>query len=243
MSEFPLGASVGRWRIVETLYGGPDRGMYRGDGRVLVTMGPPQQERHDGLRSRLATQIAGVTPLLAIETIVGEGVPYDVLVEAEPDGAPVTFARPSDALGVSRGLARCVANAHASGIVLGGIRPELVYASGDAFSGLAPRAEPFLSGARPRSYGVPPCFHEVYASPEALALAPTTTASDVFSLAATIVYLLDGRPPFEGAALHERMSAALHGRTRALALPAPILAALAPTPSQRPDADALVAAL
>jgi serine/threonine protein kinase len=87
---------------------------------------------------------------------------------------------------------------------------------------------------------VPPCFDEIYTSPEALALAPTTTASDVFSLAATLVYLLEGKPPFEGATLHERMAAALHARTRTLVLPDLLRSALATSPAQRPAAATLL---
>jgi hypothetical protein len=247
LPEFPQGATIadGRWTIVEALRGGPDRGMFRatGRGRALVTMGPPQRSPRSELEARFALPVDGVAPLLTIAAVVGEGVLYDVLVEAEPDGAPLTQRRVADPRGVARGLSEIVARAHAAGHVLGGIRPELVYSDGDACTGVAPRAEPFLASSTERSYGVPPCFDEVYLSPEALALAPTTHASDVFSLCATIVYLVDGAPPFAGANLLERMSAALRGATRSLAIDPEIRAGLAASPGDRPDARAIAAAL
>lgn len=247
MSEFPEGAAIanGRWTITETLRGGPDRGMFRATGtcRALVTMGPPQRDDHDAVRMRLALAVPGVAPLLAITTAAGEGVPYDVLVEGEPEGAPVTARRPDDPRAVARGLAATVARAHAAGHVLGGIRPELVYAAGAAFTGVAPRAEPFLALAMERSYGVPPCFDEVYASPEALSLLPITAASDVFSLCATLVHVLEGTPPFAGANLLERMAAALRGMHRPTAVHPTIVAGLATSPAARPDAAAVLAAL
>lgn len=170
-------------------------------------------------------------------------MPYDVLVEAEPDGAPLTERRPEDPRAVARGLAATVARAHAAGHVLGGLRPELVYATRDGFTGVAPRAEPFLALATERCYGVPPCFDEVYASPEALSLLPTTAASDVFSLCATLVAILEGTPPFAGAHLLERMAAALRGTHRPTAVHPTIIAGLSAAPQARPDAAAVLAAL
>jgi hypothetical protein len=247
MSGFPVGASIaeGRWTITEALFGGPDRGLFRasGEAAALVTMGAPQRRPRAELEARLALPVVGIAPLLAITTVIGEGVPYDVLVEREPPGEPVTRQRPASARAVGRELAEIVARAHASGVVLGALRPELVYSDGARCTGVAPRAETFLAGSAERSYGVPPCFDEVYLSPEALSLLPLTPASDVFSLCATLAYVLEGAPPFPGDTMLERMSAALRGAARAHALDPVIGEGLAADPSRRPTIDAIVAAL
>jgi hypothetical protein len=235
----------GRWTLTETLCGGPDRGMFRASGDVpaLVTIGAPQQRPHAELARKFAYVIAGVTPFFTIQPVTIEGIRYDALVEAEPVGAPITVKRPADGRAVARGLVEIVARAHAVAQVLGGIRPELVYAEGATCTGIAPRAEPFLAGASARSYGVPPCFDEVYLSPEAISLEAITPASDVFSLCATLVYLLEGEPPFPGESLMERITAAMHGRPRPTAVAPAIIAGLAADPRKRPDVTAILAAL
>lgn len=245
--RFPEGIRIadGRWTIVETLRGEPDRGMYRaaGDPPALVTMSSPQQRPHAELRARLGHAVPGVAPLIAITTVTLDGVDHDALVEREPDGEPLTRRRPADPRAVGRELAAIVARAHAAGHVLGGIRPELVYTDGARCTGVAPRAEPFWAGASERCYGVAPCFEQVYQSPEALALRPVTPASDVFSLCATLAYLLDGEPPFAGATLVDRLAAALRGAHRQLGGPAVLRAGLAADPERRPSAAAVAAAL
>ncbi len=235
----------GRWTLTETLRGGPDRGMFRGTGDVpvLVTLGAPQRRSHVEVARQLAYVVPGVAPLLSIEAVTIERVRYDALVEREPEGAPVTVDRPLDVRAVAHGLVEIVAHAHAAGQVLGGLRPELVYAQGATCTGIAPRAEVFLAGASERSYGVPPCFDEVYLSPEAISLAPLTLASDVFSLCATLVFILEGAPPFAGDSLLERIAAALRGTTRPLSVPSVIAAGLATDPTHRPDVVAVRAAL
>ncbi len=240
-----MNVAAGRWTIVETVCGGPDRGVFRASGepRALVAMGPPQQRPHAELRGRFGYACEGIAPLLAIETVTMEDVAYDALFEAEPAGKPITTLRVADPRRVARELAEIVARAHALGYVLGGIRPELVYADEARCTGVAPRTEPFIAGARERSYGVPPCFDTVYASPETLSLEPATRASDVFSLSATIAFLVDGRAPFEGSTLIERMRAALRGTTRALATEPTLRSGLAVNPAQRPDAETIAAAL
>ena len=235
----------GRWTLTETLCGGPDRGMFRASGDVpaLITIGSPQRRSHVELARHFAYVIAGVTPFFTIQAVTIEGVRYDALVEAEPAGAPITVKHPSDGRAVARGLVEIVARAHAVGQVLGGIRPELVYAEGAKCTGLAPRAEPFLAGASERSYGVPPSFDEVYLSPEAISLAAITPASDVFSLCATLVYVLEGEPPFPGESLMERVTAAMNGCPRPVAVAPAIIAGLEADPRKRPDVTAVLAAL
>jgi hypothetical protein len=220
--------------------------MYRGrgeDGRVLVTMTAPQTVAHAELVRRLAIGVEGITPLLDVTTVVIEGVPYDVLVEAEPEGAALTNFRMEDSAAVARGLAAHVARAHAAGRVLGGIRPELVYTDGYVCTGLAPRAEWFFMTAGGRCYGVPPCFDEVYLSPEMLSLAQPTPASDVFSLCATLAWILDGVPPFPGRTLIERLGAAMQGSPRRLDVDPVIVAGMRANPADRPQLSAIQAVL
>ena len=243
----PEGARIagGRWTIIETLRGGPECGMYRaiGDGPALVTLGSPQRLPHAELSVRFGHAVDGVAPLAGIAAVTLDGVDHDALIECEPRGEPVTGRRPADPRAVGRELAAIVARAHAAGDVLGGIRPELVYAEGARCTGLAPRAEPFLAGASERCDGVAPCFDQVYQSPEALVLRPVTAASDVFSLCATLAYLLDGEPPFPGDSVIERLRAAVRAEHRDLDLPPVISRGAVRRPRAPPHRAAVAAAL
>jgi hypothetical protein len=212
-------------------------------GAVLVTMGPPQPMSHDAEAAQLAFRSAGITPLLGITSLRHQGLRYDALVEVEPEGTPLTNGSVANPRGIARTLATIVADAHAAGHVLGGIRPELVYSDGQRCTAIAPRAEPFLARSTTREYGVPPCFVEIYLSPEALSLSPVTAASDVFSLCATLVYLFDGAPPFPGDTVLQRMGAALRGEVRPVAVELMVRAGLAVDPRERPEAHSIVAAL
>lgn len=227
--------------IRDPLYGSPDRGIYRavaraGSQRVLVTMATPQQAQRDALIARFAYNIDGVAPFVDIVSIAHELAPHDAMIEAEPSGVPITEARLTDPRRVARGLAAIVARAHVDGHVLGGVRPELVYSDGRSCTGIAPRAEPFLIGAKSPCHGVGPCFEDVYLSPECLSGLPTTMASDVFALCATLIYLFDGAPPFLGADLIERLTAAVHGAHRPTSAPAIVRAGLATVAAARPSA-------
>ena len=211
MENFPLGASLdrGRYQLRESLHGGPDRGMYRAfdhrDNRtVLVTLGPPQREDVELMRSRLAFAIPGITKLLHVGPLVTDGeLPYDGLVEEEPAGQPSTLradAWPLDrTIAVGLAVADVVRAVHARGASLGGLRPELVYLAADAFTSLAPRCEPFLSATEKRNYAVPPCFATYYMSPEQLARGGAATpADDTFAIAAMLATWHTGEHPFQG---------------------------------------------
>jgi hypothetical protein len=206
-------------------------------------MSSPQQRPLAELRARFGYAVAGVAPLVEIMTITLEGIPYDALIEREPAGVPLTRQRPADVRAVAHGLASIVAAAHVAGHVLGGLRPELVYSDGTRCTGIAPRAEPFQAGAGERCYGVAPCFEDFYLSPEAIALRPVIAASDVFSLCATLAYLYDGVPPFAGANMLERLSAAMRGVHRATSAPEVVRAGLVADAASRPTAEAIARAL
>jgi hypothetical protein len=251
---FPLGAELagGRWRVVEVVRGGPDRGQLRahGEGPALVTIAPPQKRDRALLAASLAWESPHIAPLLWCGGVVGEGVAYDVLIEAEPEGVPLDRWQ-SDSVTAKRAVARelcdAVREAHDRGLVLGAIRPELVYLDGSGLAGITPRAERFFVGATERTYGVPPCFDEVYLAPEQLSLRAPGPPADVFSLGATLARLFIGRAPFAGASMMERMSAALRGRHIALdaagPLASPLAAAMSVEPGARPSIEELCRAV
>lgn len=222
MDEFPIGAALadGRWRVVEVLRGGPDRGQFRaqGDPEALVSSAPPQQGDRAELVARLKLASPKITPLLWSGSVVGEGVTYDVLVEEQPAGTTLDRWQGSAtaARGLAAQLASAVQEAHDRGLVLGGLRPELIFVAGNELSGIAPRGERFMANATQRCYGVPPCFDDIYMAPEQLALRLPGPPADVFSLGAVLARLFTGRPPFAGSSILERMSAAMKGRHIAL---------------------------
>ncbi len=210
--HLPLGATLddGRYELREELAGGADRGLYRGRDRerqtsVLISIGTPQRDPLDQVRQRLGYELPGIAALRHIGpvTAIGEAR-YDGLVEDEPAGIPsadhptVMGAATTARLGLA--VAEVVAAAHARGIVLGGLRPELVYIDGDRVTGIAPRCDVFHAKMTKPDYGVPLCFPHVYFAPEVLARPedPPTPAADVFALAAMIAYWHTGEHPFTG---------------------------------------------
>lgn len=90
---------------------------------------------------------------------------------------------------------------------------------------------------------MPPCFNEIYASPESLMLKPATPASDVFSLCATLAFLFTGKHPAAGETLLERIEAVLRGDLVTDGAPAIVREGLATDPNRRPTIDKLAAAL
>jgi hypothetical protein len=226
MENFPLGSALagGRYEVRELLHGGADRGMYRGvdhqnGGSVLVTIGTTQRERHEHLLRKLGYGVPGIAELLHIGPLTdGE---HTGMVEAEPSGVPVSTLRsplaPVQAVRWALALARIAAEAHARGHVLVGLRPELVYVDGDAFTGVAPRCEPFLATSERRDYGVAPCFDQFFMAPEVLSHPdePPSPAADVFSLSAILALWLTGEHPFEGEGMLQAMAISA-GQRRAL---------------------------
>lgn len=201
-----MGESLGggRYVITEHLGGTPDRGRYRARDEstkdtVLVTLGTTQTARAAVLRERLALEVAGVAPLLEISDLKAG---YTGLVENEPSGAPALtpLLDVGSAARLALEIAVILRRAHAQGLTLAGLRPELVYVDDDRVTGIAPRCEPFLVTAGEPCYGVPPCFDHFYLAPELLTAPsePTGPAADVFSLCAILGHWVAGEHPFAG---------------------------------------------
>jgi hypothetical protein len=141
--------------------------------------------------------------------------------------------------------------AHARGVVLLGLRPELLYVRADArgepaFTGLTARPEVFFTTAGQACYGIPRAFADCYLSPEVIKLAKIGPASDVFSLGAMLARLATAAHPFAGTDGAQILSIAAGSRrpfAGDAALGKLLDEALAPSPEARPSLDAWTAAL
>jgi hypothetical protein len=131
-----------------------------------------------------------------------------MLVEAEPAGIPLSTPGfpmpPHTALPLFAQLVAIASAAHAAGLVLQGLRPELVYVargpSGPVITGAVPRWAAFAAGATwPRELVTEYPFAAVYAAPDVAAGAAPTPAADVFSVCAVLLYLLRRRLPHQDA--------------------------------------------
>jgi hypothetical protein len=263
--EFPSGATLagGSFRLGERLRGSRDRGMFRArsaidlaHGAYLVTVGSRQSQPHARARAELAMATPGIAALRYVGTVEGEHEGhYDAMVEDEPAGAPLAaralpLAEPVVVMLLFELLA-VLDQAHSAGVVVAGLRPELIYvrdASGlPTLSGIAPRAERFLATALAPSHGVPPMFDDVFLAPEALAMAPLDGASDVFSLCAVAAQLLTGQHPVAGDTVASQAVAISSGRRRGPAgspgLAALLDAGMSPARRDRPDLAALKSGL
>jgi hypothetical protein len=201
--------AAGEFLITEALWDNPGRGRYRGqarDGeRVLIAVTTPQLEPTDRTRLALAFEVAGVTPLRAVGRVEA-AAPLDGLVEVEPAGMPLADLAPlarEDVIAVGIALAGVAARAHAAGLALGGLRPELSYAErtagGLALTAVAPRAIHFFrTGGRLDAMNEPP-FDRVFEPPDlTLSSRPPSPAADVFTLAGALGWLATGRTAFPG---------------------------------------------
>ncbi len=253
--DFPIGVTCdrGQWTITECLAGEAARGQFRVRSRTgtgLLTTAPKQQSTIDALYRRFTSAAPGVADLRYIGPLETSYARYDGLIEDEPAGGPLRGRAIDAATACSIVAEACdaVARAHATGFVLGGLRPELVYVDDAAHvTGLAPRCEPFLMTATPPCSGVPHCFDYVYMAPEMLALSPPTAASDVFSLAAILAELVAGEHPFAGDDPMQQLIAVGGNRRRPWRGPEHLRAVidrgLDPDPGRRPAVDELASVL
>lgn len=214
-------------------------------GRVLVTRlfvlgGDPMPPR-----SALAFEHEGVAPLLACERVAfSEGI-ANVIAEGVPRGrrsdalAPMPVAQ---AVAVADAVAEILQRAHAVGDVVMGIRPEYVYLSDDGVVGLTPRGPWFRALSWPAGAtveGQVPPFVDLYLSPEGMGDGPPGASSDVFSLCATLSFWIEGRPPFAGETMRERLMAFMASPPQCAAVPEPLRAVirrgLVHDPAERPS--------
>lgn len=222
----------------------------------LVTLGGTMTAPIAELRRSLAMEVDGIA---ALEFIGPVDRPDDLawrgacMVEVEPRGRPadeVAPIRQSDAAALGAQIAAVLARAHAAGLLVRGIRPELVYV--DAGIGgaarlvaLVPRAPLFLDATRPASFGVP-LMSALYRAPEDLFKLAPEPRSDVFALCATLFTLTAGCHPFgehPGEQLDRMTEGNLVAHPRGGPLAAILAAGLARDPAHRPDLASLAARL
>jgi serine/threonine protein kinase len=255
---FPIGESLeGGGVITDAIRGDDARGMFRAVDaarrRLLVTVTSRQTRPLDVLADELDIQVDGVARLRDISPL---GDSHVAMVEEEPAGVPSSDhalpLRPGAAVALAGELAAVLERAHAEGLVILGVRPELVYLEerGGALhvSGLAPRADLFVTGAT-AVYGAKPLFDQLFAAPELLTMQTRLVgpASDVFSLAAVVAVWLTGEHPFEGETPTAQLGAIVNGRGRPWRGPAALGMALSRglerAPAARPSLSQLIAGL
>jgi hypothetical protein len=250
LSGAPLGAE---WQVVEWLRGslgfGQARCVRRDGTRALATFTRKQAQPLARVAEKLRLPSPGIAPMLDVRDAGG----YSVLFETEPSGVPLAtpmFPIGSElALTLAGRLLEIVADAASRGGVLRGIRPELVYLDRDFALRVAPRAELFAGGMQ-ESRDIEPeyPFDAIYQGPELTQGTPPSSASDVFSCCAVLVFALTRRTPFPGPSpMHQLMAmmqgppelpVALDGHTATL-----VRAGLEPDPRKRPSARELANAL
>jgi hypothetical protein len=198
--RYELGAPI-RGELLRGQYHGRDTST---GAPVLIAIGSPQRDL-DAVAPVLALDVPGIAALRHVGPVAIDGTTYHALVEDEPAGRPAADAKLDRAAAkwIVLEAALIARAAHARGVVLGGLRPELIYVWGTLpqLVGIAPRAERFWMTARSPSPGVAPPFPQLYVAPESLRrpFDPPTPAADAFSLYAILAHWLAGEHPFEGA--------------------------------------------
>ena len=201
------------YRITDAIWDNPGRGRYRGMaevepiGPVLIAVTAAQKVPFAESRARLALELPGITRLRAVGDLAVPLGPIHAIVEDEPAGRSLAAWR---AAGLSRAavvavgvaVADVLVAAHARGLALGGVRPELIYAEarGDgvvALTAIAPRAVGFFATGGALDAGNEPAFDDVYEPIDvAVGRRLPSAAADVFTLAAGLGTLIAGRHPF-----------------------------------------------
>lgn len=259
---FPIGAYVcdGAYLVIEHLHGEPTHGILRAIDAAghpaLVTIGPPQRGSVEALTERLSYRgIVHVTPLLGFGTVDGRR-DLHVMVEAEPDGYPLSecvdepLAVPQ-VVAIAETLADVLKDARAHGLPAIGLRPQQIYAretgGHPSVTAIVPRAIPFLRTATTPSFGVAPLFDQLFTTPEEIRDQPSTAASDVFALCLVLAWLTTLRHPFAGSTMLETMMAIVSDERAPWSGPARLgkilYAGLAGDPARRPPLNLLMAQL
>jgi tetratricopeptide (TPR) repeat protein len=203
---------VGVYRLVGKIGAGGMGAVYLGvspGGRkVAVKLIRPGYARDNGFRERFAREVEAARRVGGFHT--AQVVDADPLadppwmvtafitglsLEAAVSGAGPLGPEETRALGA--GLAEGLAAIHACGLVHRDVKPSNVIVSDDG-----PRIIDFgiarLAGTSTMTASGTVLGTVAYMSPEQLKGEPVGTASDVFSLAGTLVFAATGRSPFEG---------------------------------------------
>jgi serine/threonine protein kinase len=225
--------------------------------RVAVKVLRPHVVGDDEARERLAREVAslrrvrspriaevidadpwGQTPYVATRYVPGLSLHENVRQEGPIAGDDLTY--------FAAGLAEAVVAVHQVGVLHRDIKPSNVLLEGRApvliDFGLARLAEDPRLTHTGWLLGTPG-----YLAPEILYGDDATTASDVHSWAATVVFASTGRPPFGTGPAMAIMDRVRRGEHDLSAVPAPLLplvrACLEPDPDDRPDTAAVLSSL
>lgn len=255
----PRTVEHGRVIVDEGLYLAAGQGIFRGhlvddpQQKRLVTQAVLHEVTAAELARRHALELPGIAPLEYAGPIDAPdhiGWNGDCLVEVEPRGQPSIELAPIDetnAVRLGLDLLEVVARAHASGLTIGGIRPELIYVRRDVESrlrlaGLVPRGAMFLARSYPLSSGDPP-FTRLYTALRDPDLLP---AGDVFAVSMSLLHLVMGEHPFGDHYLEEvprMMSGERPGWTGSPLLGEILMAGIEMDHTRRPGAAELAARL
>ncbi|NUS50023.1 MAG: serine/threonine protein kinase, partial [Nocardioidaceae bacterium] len=225
--------------------------------RVALKVLRPHIIGDDEARERLAREVAslrrvrspriaevidadpwGETPYVATRYVPGLSLHEHVRQEGPVTGSDLTY--------FAAGLADAITAVHRVGVLHRDIKPSNVLLEGRApvliDFGLARLAEDPRLTHTGWLLGTPG-----YLAPEILYGEDATTASDVHSWAATVVFAATGRPPFGTGPAMAIMDRVRRGEHDLSAVPPALLplvrACLAPEPGDRPDTTGVLAAL
>ncbi len=172
------------------------------EARVLVTLTLEHSASKDDLSEQLALDVPGIAPLRWIGDSPAAGPAYeDTLIEDLPDHAhPAIDAAPlseEKLLAIGIACADVLAAAHAAGLTVNGVCPELIYLDRTGqFAAIVPRGRAFIASAPQRAAGLR-SYVLPYEGYEALVEGrPSGPPGDVFALCATLHHLATGRHPF-----------------------------------------------
>ncbi|HEX2076198.1 MAG TPA: TonB family protein [Longimicrobium sp.] len=221
--ELPLGCVLnGHYQVVEaiarggiaTVYSAVDQRLRRAVAlKVVRVADATEHERQGFLRGAEAAAGLQHPNVLQVHDFGADealGVVYVVmeLLEGEDVASRTARAGPlaaEAALAVVSQAARGLAVGHQAGMVHGGVKPENLFLAQDARGEVRVRVLDF--GMAEAAFSEPALATDAsgplpstFAAPEVRNGMPATAAADVFSLAATAIFLLTGQRPFTGEA-------------------------------------------
>jgi serine/threonine protein kinase len=224
--SFPIGATLhrGDYRIMEHLRGGPEAGQYMAigpRGACLVTLSSRLTLPYRDALRQFELPVQGIEPLATIAALETDEGQLDAMVEAMPPGkASTESVSPGSAAETAASVARIAKRAHALGLAVGGIRPELVFVDKEDFGAvsLAPRGEGFLALGRPRREASSILFERLFLAPEQATKPQASAAADVFCLGAALTTWL-GHYPFGDGQRAEQLGAIMAGDAQLKGVP------------------------